>query len=166
MAAPNEHLADPNAFIITDEETVIPAAPPADEVVVTSVKEEDSLRQMTSEPLQEETVAADPLLNTESKETLTQWVSSVKPELIDPDASQTSFLSLDPADQYLSPSAKPESTPFDVQLMDPISSLNLQGQENMNPTSVATTPNGSNDNMVGVGCLWFTLTLLASSCNT
>lgn len=36
MAAPNEELADPTAFIITDEDTIVPAAPPADEVVIST----------------------------------------------------------------------------------------------------------------------------------
>ncbi|BHF71181.1 GA binding protein transcription factor beta subunit [Sparganum proliferum] len=47
MAAPSDDFADANAFILTDEETLIPAAPPADEVTV-----------VTALPSSEETAAA------------------------------------------------------------------------------------------------------------
>ncbi|KAL7060591.1 hypothetical protein AAHC03_09151 [Spirometra sp. Aus1] len=47
MAAPSDNFADANAFILTDEETLIPAAPPADEVTV-----------VTALPSSEETAAA------------------------------------------------------------------------------------------------------------
>uniref|UniRef100_A0A0X3P377 GA-binding protein subunit beta-1 n=2 Tax=Schistocephalus solidus TaxID=70667 RepID=A0A0X3P377_SCHSO len=47
MAAPSDNFADANAFILTDEETLIPAAPPADEVTV-----------VTALPSSEETEAA------------------------------------------------------------------------------------------------------------
>ncbi|TGZ74896.1 hypothetical protein CRM22_000690 [Opisthorchis felineus] len=36
MAATNGDLANANAYILTDEETLVPAAPPADEVIVTA----------------------------------------------------------------------------------------------------------------------------------
>lgn len=41
MAARSQDLADANAFILTDEETLIPAAPPADEVTVTADRPTD-----------------------------------------------------------------------------------------------------------------------------
>ncbi|KAM7535044.1 hypothetical protein Aperf_G00000100289 [Anoplocephala perfoliata] len=56
MAAPSEELADPTAFIITDEDTIVPAAPPADEVVITTVKEEPKEDVMVPEALIEEAV--------------------------------------------------------------------------------------------------------------
>lgn len=56
MAAPSEELADPTAFIIMDEDTIVPAAPPADEVVITTVKEEPQENVMVPEALIEEAV--------------------------------------------------------------------------------------------------------------
>ncbi len=146
MAAPNEDLADPNAFIITDEETVIPAAPPADEVVISSVKEEaeEEEPEDSHQQASRDTVVVDPLLNEGSKQTLTEWVATdEKAEINDNEASQTSFPPLSPStDQYFNPSSKP----FDVQLMDSMS-LPLQSQESINTPSTSNPPN-AHDNTV------------------
>ncbi|VDD81777.1 unnamed protein product [Mesocestoides corti] len=138
MAAPNEDLADPNAFIITDEETVIPAAPPADEVIISSAKVECKSEQISD-------VVPDPLLTEDSKEILIDWVASGVVEKADPDTSQTSFPSLTPTDQYFGQSIKVESAPFDSQLMDSFA-FPFQGSEHTN-TPLHSAPT-SNDNML------------------
>lgn len=63
MAAPSEELADPTAFIITDEHVIVPAAPPADEVVISTINEETS-----SHPISHE--VPDTILEEDVKETI------------------------------------------------------------------------------------------------
>ncbi|VDL60976.1 unnamed protein product [Hymenolepis diminuta] len=62
MAAPSEELADPTAFIITDEHLIVPAAPPADEVVISTINEE------TPHPISHE--VPDTILEEDVKETI------------------------------------------------------------------------------------------------
>lgn len=104
LAAPNEDLADPNAFIITDEETVIPAAPPADEVVISSFKAEstpDEVQMRTNSPFwsedgKEDWVAAGFRKNSSSRECpMLTSLSSPTDESAVPDILDLSFSEID-----------------------------------------------------------------------
>nr|CDS30708.1 GA repeat binding protein beta 2 [Hymenolepis microstoma] len=64
MAAPSEELADPTAFIITDEHVIVPAAPPADEVVISTINE------VASSPHHISLEVPDAILEEDVKETI------------------------------------------------------------------------------------------------
>ncbi|VDO09826.1 unnamed protein product [Rodentolepis nana] len=64
MAAPSEELADPTAFIITDEDVIVPAAPPADEVVISTINE------VVSSPQHISLEVPDVILEEDVKETI------------------------------------------------------------------------------------------------
>ncbi|CDI97527.1 GA repeat binding protein beta 2 [Echinococcus multilocularis] len=133
MAAPNEDLADPTAFIITDEETVIPAAPPADEVIISSVKAEPNTDEMS-------VGASDPLLTGDNKETLLDWVVSGFGGKGVVETNQSSFPHLTPTDQYFGSSNKPDRTSFESQFLDGLD-LSFQALESNNLTHLSSSPN-------------------------
>lgn len=136
MAAPNEDLADPTAFIITDEETVIPAAPPADEVIISSVKAEPNTDEMS-------VGATDPLLTGDNKETLLDWAVSGFGGKSSGETSQNLFPHLTPTDQYFGPSNKPDRTSFEAQFLDGLD-LSFQALEPNSLSLLGSSPNDNN----------------------
>ncbi|VDK32085.1 unnamed protein product [Taenia asiatica] len=136
MAAPNEDLADPTAFIITDEETVIPAAPPADEVVISSVKAEPNTEEMSVS-------ASDPLLTGDNKETLLDWTVPGFGGKSTAETSQNLFPHLTPTDQYFGLSNKPDRTSFESQFLEGLD-LSFQALESNNLSLLGSSPSDSN----------------------
>ncbi|VDK85029.1 unnamed protein product [Dibothriocephalus latus] len=91
MAAPGDNFADANAFILTDEETLIPAAPPADEVTVVTAlpsSEETETAMAASAITSQEAsnscslpcpiVKREPEEEDDTKKTLGEWSEAVR----------------------------------------------------------------------------------------